>query len=315
MTESTSEPAPATQADPAPATPAEPAAASQQTAPSPGDEASSNRTTWILFGAAWVVAAVVLAVQAPAIGRQLKLRSLRQGVSAPQPKVDQEAADALVAEGKGAIRAIADELAQADPEREAFRALLAAKVLGPMEGPEATQLLIALTQDGSPGLRANAYEALAERALAERAPRALVTEALFARSKDSDGFAQAVAGRSLVRLGDERGLWPMIDGLRRLPTWAYGSAPTILETLRAALKAPGLQLDLSAPPEARLEQVRAIEAAYLKHGGVIPPGQDLETLLKAQPAGSSTQPESPPGTSPEPTPAAGGSPTQGAEQQ
>ena len=222
---------------------------------------------------------------------------------------------ALAAEGKGAIPALAEELAQADPEREAFRALIVAKLLGPMECPEATKLLVALTQDGSPSLRAHAYETLTDRALAGLAPKEAVSEVLREQVNDRDAFARAMAGRNLVRLGDEAGIWPVIDGLRRLPLWARPLAPTLLETLRGALDAPELALEMRGSPEAQMQQVLAIEAAYTKHGGVIPPGQDLESLLAKQGQGAGGQPEGPKRTSPEPTPAQSGTPTQGAEQQ
>jgi hypothetical protein len=251
------------------------------------DEEGGNSVTFLIFGAVVVVLAIVLAVQVPAIQTQLHLRKLQAGLAQPKPVVEQEALDALLAEGPELLTHLADELEVGGPERQTFRIFLIVRLLAPMEGSEASQVLIALTADKSPEVRANVYEQIAKRVEAKLLDRKLATEALAASwAKEKDEVARAFAASSSVRLGDPRATWPLIWSIRSMSSRGAHLVPNFVESLKVAL-GPDVVLDLKAPPEEVKRQMFAIEATYQAQGGKIPAGQDLKSVLEKRAASAS----------------------------
>ncbi len=246
---------------------------------SAGDK-GSNATTYAILGVVVVILAIVLAIQVPAIQIQLRLRKLQTGLSQPTPVVDEPALEALVAEGPGLLTYLADELEVGGPERERFRIFLVGRLLAPMEGEEATQVLIAMAADKSPAIRANVYDQLANRAQAKLMDPKLARDTLaLCWAGDSDEISKGFAASSSVRLGDAQAVWPLIWSIRHMPARGSHLVPNFVESLKIAL-GPKVALDLKASPEEIQRQMLAIEAAYQAQGGKIPAGQDLKSELE-----------------------------------
>ena len=250
-------------------------------------EGGANATTYVILAAVVVILAIVLAIQVPTIQTQLRLRKIQAGLAQPKPIVDEAALEALTAEGPALLTHLADELEVGGPERERFRIFLIGRLLAPMEGEEATQVLMAMVGDKSPAVRANVYDQIANRAKSKLMDTKQARAALAAAwSAEQDDVAKGVAASSSVRLGDERAIWPLIWSLRHTPPRGSHLVPTFVETLKLAL-GPKVALDLNAPPEEVKRQMLAIEAAYQAQGGKIPPGQDLKSVLEKSAAQAS----------------------------
>lgn len=277
--------------------------ASPEPTPSPADAAPSpagpsapdgrapeeegSNTTFLILGVLVVILAVVLAIQVPAIQTKLRLRKLQTGLAKPTPSVDEGALEALRAEGPDLLTHLADELEAGGAERERFRILLIGKLLAPMKGEEATQVLIALAADKSPAVRANVYDQLAERTQAGLMDSKLALETLAACwHKEEDEVAKACAAGASVRLGDSRATWPLIYSIRHIPPHGAHLVPNLVESLKVAL-GPTIRLDLEASPKEAMRQMLAIEATYQEQGGKIPPGQDLKSVLEKRAASAS----------------------------
>jgi hypothetical protein len=254
----------------------------------PGQD-SSKRTTWIAFLVSLIALGVVLVVQVPTIRTQMRFRTLKRGMALPTPNADATAVEALRSEGRSLLPTLAEELEVGGTDSDAYRILLVGKLLAPMEGEEASLVLIAMTKDISPAVRVNVYTQLSARVDAGLIDRGRVVECLASRwHQEQDLVARGFAANALVRVGDERGLWPLLLALRHLPPHAAHAAPIFVETLKKAL-GPQIQLDQRAAPEIQIRQMIAIEEAYQAKGGKIPPGQDLETMLKKQSSGSANR--------------------------
>lgn len=250
-------------------------------------EGGSNALTYVILGAVVVILAIVLAIQVPTIQIQLRLRKIQAGLAQPKPIIDEAALEALSAEGPALLTHLADELEVGGPERERFRIFLIGRLLAPMKGEEATQVLVAMTADKSAAVRANVYDQIANRAKAELMDTKQAREALaICWSAEKDDVAKGVAASSSVRLGDSRAVWPLIWSIRHTPPRGSHLVPAFIESLKLAL-GPEVSLDLSAPPEEVKRQMLAIEAAYQAQGGKIPPGQDLKSVLDKSPAPAS----------------------------
>lgn len=281
-------------------TPSEEAAppAPEESAPAPAsadasssgddDDEEGSSTASLILGAVVLVLAIVLAVQVPAIQTQLRLRKLEAGLAQPKPVVEEEALAALAAEGPDLLTNLADELEVGGPERERFRILLIGRLLAPMKGNEASQVLIALAADPSPTVRANVYDQLAKRAQAELLDSKVAKETLAACwAAEKDPIAKAFAAASSVRLGDKRATWPLIYAMRTLPADGVHLMPSFVEALKVQL-GPTVELNLRAAPEEIKRQMLAIEATYQEQGGKIPAGQDLKSVLEKERAASAS---------------------------